>query len=84
MKAKWQCIALKHRLLALQAIVPDTSAVEVVLYASSVRYLMVVLRDTENGAADEALISLKPNAQALEAAYTGGQLNGVIVTAQGE
>ena len=55
-----------------------------VLYAPSVRYLMVLLRDTENDAADDALISLKPNAQALEAAYTGGQLTGVIVTAQGE
>ncbi|GAB4816868.1 hypothetical protein N2152v2_003914 [Parachlorella kessleri] len=67
----------------VKAIVKDTSAVEVVLYAPSVRYLTVVLRDTEANAADEALLSLRPHAQQLEAAYTRGQLTGVIVTAQG-
>ena len=61
--------------------------VQEVRYAKQLRYLIIVLREGEgsNGGAAtrQALRCLKPNNQQLGDAHTGGQLVGVIATAQG-
>jgi hypothetical protein len=61
--------------------------VQEVLYDKQLRYLIIVLREGEGidgGAATrQALLDLKPNNQQLGDAHTGGQLVGVIATAQG-
>lgn len=64
----------------MQAVVGDAE-VEEVRYSPQLRYLLVVLRGPS---ARQALESLRPSAQSLEEAYSGDQLGGVIVTAQGE
>jgi hypothetical protein len=70
----------------VQAVVGD-SPVEAVLYAPSLRYLLVVLEPGSlNGTPDsgnEALLSVRPDFRRMEAAHSGGQVAGVIVTAQG-
>lgn len=53
-----------------------------VLYAPQLRYLLVVLAG-DSEAAQDGLRRLQPSSQALAEAHTGGQLVGVIVTAQG-
>lgn len=68
--------------LCLQAVVGDLP-VEQVQYAPSLRYLMVVLRD-QGPATYKAFLSLRPNAQRMEAAHRDSMLVGVIVTLQGE
>ena len=70
----------------LQAAVGELPVQEV-LYDLQLRYLIIVLReDGSNGGAStrQALLGLKPNNQQLGDAHTGGQLVGVIATAQGE
>lgn len=72
--------------MTVQATVGDLPVQEV-RYAKQLRYLIIVLREGEgsNGGAAtrQALRCLKPNNQQLGDAHTGGQLVGVIATAQG-
>ena len=73
-------------LLPAQAVVGRAwvPAVECVLYAPSLRYLLIVLKGAEGGdGGREALLSRSPDPRQLEAAYSGGELAGVIVTAAG-
>ena len=49
------------------------------LYDSTLRYLLIVLRD-DGPATREAFLGLKPDNTRLGAAHTGGQLVGVIVS----
>lgn len=58
-------------------------AVEEVLYASPLKYLLIVLRG-DGEATRQAFLSLQPNTQQLGDAHTGGALVGVIVSLQGE
>lgn len=58
-------------------------AVEQVLYAPQLRYLMIVLKD-EGEATRQAFLALSPNSQQLGDAHSRGKLVGVIVAMQGD
>jgi hypothetical protein len=57
--------------------------VQEVLYATQLKYLLVVLKD-QGDSSRQAFLRLTPNSQQLGDAHTGGQLVGVIVTHAGE